>query len=48
MIEKFFSGQAKECFKLRNYKWETIFHVAAKANSLESLKVIIGKTVFID
>lgn len=48
MIAKFFADRPKECFKLRNYKWETIFHVAAKANSLESLKLIVGRTVFID
>lgn len=47
MIAKYFSDQPKEIFKLRNYKWETIFHIAAKYNSLESLKLIIGKTVFI-
>jgi ankyrin repeat protein len=48
MIEKFFAGRPKECFKLRNYKWETVFHIAAKANSLDSLKLIVGRAVFID
>lgn len=38
---------AKECFKLRNYKYETIFHITAKYNSLESLKIILGKVVFL-
>ena len=47
MIEKYFSDRPKECFKLRNYKWETIFHIAAKTNSLDSLKLICGRTVFI-
>lgn len=48
MIAKFFSDRPRDCLKLRNYKWETIFHIAAKANSVESLKLIVGNTVFID
>jgi len=48
MINKYFVDRARDCFKLRNYKWETIFHIAAKSNSLESLKLIIGNSVFID
>jgi ankyrin repeat protein len=48
MIAKFFTERPKECFGLRNYKWETIFHIAAKANSVESLKLIIGNATFID
>lgn len=48
MITKFFADRPKECFRLRNYKWETIFHIAAKANSIESLKIIIGSSFFID
>jgi len=47
MIEKYFCNMTKACFKLRNYKYETIFHIAAKHNSVESLKLILGKTVFI-
>ena len=47
MIEKYFCNMTKACFKLRNYKYDTIFHIAAKTNSLESLKLILGKNVFI-
>ena len=47
MIEKQFSG-GPEYFKLRNYKYETIFHIAAKNNSLNSIKYIVGKSIFIE
>ena len=30
-------------FEMRNFKYETIFHIAAKYNSLESLKALLGK-----
>jgi len=33
---------------LKNYKHETIFHIAAKFNSLNSLKQLIGRSVFIE
>lgn len=48
MISKFFADRPQDCFRLRNYKWETIFHIAAKSNSVQSLKLIIGNSVFID
>lgn len=32
---------------LRNYKFETLFHVAAKNNAWESLEYICGKNVFL-
>ena len=31
---------------MRNFKHETIFHIAAKNNSLQSIKVLLGKSVF--
>lgn len=37
MIEKYFK-KGREYFELRNYKNETILHIAAKNNALESLK----------
>ena len=37
MLEKYFHS-TKEYFKLRNYKYETIFHVCAKHESLDALK----------
>ena len=46
MLEKYFT-KSKEYFTLRNYKYETIFHVCAKNNSIESLKRLVGKSVFI-
>jgi len=33
---------------MRNYKYESIFHIAGKNNALDSLQYIVGKTVFID
>ena len=47
MLEKYFHSTT-EYFKLRNYKYETIFHVCAKYNSLDALKQLIGRKVFID
>lgn len=47
MIEKQFRKGA-EYFNMRNYKCESIFHVAGKNNSLESLKYVVGKNVFIE
>jgi len=46
MLEKQFT-KGKEYFLLRNYKYETIFHVAGRYNALESLKFLIGRNVFI-
>jgi ankyrin repeat protein len=47
MITKYFK-KGRDYFNLRNYKHETIFHVAAKFNALASLKELIGRTVFIE
>ena len=47
MIQKQFRG-GKEYFTMRNYKYETIFHIAAKNNALASLQYIVGRSVFID
>jgi hypothetical protein len=33
---------------MRNYKYETVFHIAGKNNALDSLQHIVGKSVFID
>jgi ankyrin repeat protein len=46
MLEKQFN-HGKEYFTLRNYKYETIFHVAARYNSLKSIRFVIGRNVFI-
>ena len=35
-------------FGLRNYKFETVFHIAGKNNALNSLKFICGRAVWID
>lgn len=37
MLEKYFHN-TKEYFRLRNYKYETIFHICAKHESLDALK----------
>jgi ankyrin repeat protein len=33
--------KGRDYFNFRNYKNETIFHVAAKYNSVESLKILV-------
>lgn len=47
MIKKYFK-KGRDYFSLKNYKHETIFHVAAKKNALASLKELMGRTVFIE
>lgn len=47
MIKKYFT-KGREYFKLRNYKYETIFHIAAKYNSIDVLREIVGRAVFIE
>ena len=32
----------------RNFEFETLFHVAARYNSLASLKVLLGRTIFVE
>lgn len=46
MLDKYFT-KSKEYFRLRNYKYETVFHICAKHNSLESLHKLVGRNVFI-
>ena len=45
MVEKYFKSQSAY-FDLRNFKYETIFHTAAKNNSVKSMKILLGKNVF--
>lgn len=47
IIKKLFK-KGKQYFSLRNYKYETIFHVAAKHNSLQSLKEIVQNSIFVE
>lgn len=47
IIKRYFK-KGREYFNLRNYKFETIFHVAAKFNSISSLKELLGRSVFIE
>lgn len=47
MLHKYFN-KGREYFAFRNYKFETIFHVCAKSNALESLQFICQRTVFIN
>jgi ankyrin repeat protein len=47
MLQKQFK-MGRDYYKLRNYKYETIFHIAAKNNALSSLQYLVGKAVFID
>lgn len=46
MLEKQFQ-KGKEYFTLRNYKYETVFHVAGRFNALKSIKFVIGRNVFV-
>lgn len=46
MLVKHFT-KGRDYFLLRNYKFETVFHICAKANALESLKILVGRAVFI-
>lgn len=47
MIEKQFKG-GRDYFTMRNYKYESIFHIAGKNNALASIKHITGKAIWID
>jgi ankyrin repeat protein len=42
LIRKYFT-KGRDYFSLRNYKHETIVHIAAKFNSLLSLQALVGK-----
>lgn len=35
-------------FGLRNYKHETVFHIAGKNNALRSIQFIVGRHVFVE
>jgi len=47
MIQCYFK-RGREYFHLRNYKFETLFHIVAKHNSLASLKQLIGNLIFVE
>jgi len=47
MVKRYFTN-TRAYFELRNFKYETIFHTAAKHNSLQSLKELLGSTVWIE
>jgi len=47
MIEKYFN-KGKAYFNLRNYWFESIFHIAAKYNSVETILNITSKTFFFE
>ena len=47
MIACYFK-RGREYFPLRNYKFESLFHITAKYNSLASLKELVKKAVFIE
>jgi ankyrin repeat protein len=46
MLQKQFT-KGSAYFPLRNYKYETVFHIAAKNNAKVSLEFICGRSVFI-
>lgn len=45
MIESYYRKRpnVRKYFEVRNFKYETIFHVAGKHNSLESLRALLGR-----
>ena len=48
MLEKYsYFSNKNDYFKLRNYKYETIFHICAKHDALDALKQVLGRTVFL-
>jgi ankyrin repeat protein len=47
MVRKYFTN-GKAYFDLRNFKYETIFHTAAKHNSEASMRALLGRSVFLD
>lgn len=46
MVKKYFM-KSKHFFDAQNFKNETIFHIAAKYNSVDSLCELLGKSVFL-
>ena len=47
MILKYFK-MGSLYFEQRNFKYQSIFHIAGKHNSLLSLKALLGRSVFIE
>lgn len=47
MIQTYFKKN-KDYYQLRNYKHETLFHIAARYNSLEALHCLLGRSIFIE
>ena len=45
MVRRLFK-KGRDYFNLRNYKHESIFHVAARSNAVESLEVLIDEQIF--
>lgn len=47
MVRKYFTN-GKAYFDIRNFKYETVFHTAAKHDSEESMIALLGKSVFLE
>ena len=47
MIEKYFK-RGREYFTYRNFKYETIFHMAAHYNSVDAIDKIVRKSSIVD
>lgn len=47
MVRKYFTN-GKAYFDIRNFKYETIFHTAAKHDSEDSMKALLGRAVFLE
>lgn len=47
MVRKYFTN-GKAYFDIRNFKYETIFHTAAKHDSEDSMRAILGRAVFLE
>jgi ankyrin repeat protein len=47
ILQKYFK-KGRDYYGLRNYRQETIFHVAAKFNSVQSIGFLTGRSVFIE
>ena len=47
LVTKLFK-KGRDYYNMRNYRNKTIFHIAAKTNALESLKVLINGSSFSD
>lgn len=47
MVRKYFM-KSKHFFEAKNFKNETIFHIAAKHNAVSSLRELLGHSVFVE